>query len=118
MRDETQAVQAGPHYPKGSPKQEGKRWEMGVLGAPLCRGSPELSTQLPPGLAPAPSRHSGMLGGGLWGIYGEIGSTPPGSSPPTAHSQREGARLQVSGSGNECKQWEQSGEENTEWFSA
>lgn len=48
------------------------RWEMGVLGASLCRDSSELS----PGMHPAPHwegpRSILDAAGNLWGIYREI----------------------------------------------
>ena len=75
MEDEPRALQGGPRRPKGSPKQGGKRWEMGVLGAPLCWGLQELS----PGMHPAPRGEGPRsipalrdAAGDLWGIYGEI----------------------------------------------
>lgn len=95
MGDKPRAVQEGPHHPKGSPKQEGKRWEMGVLGAlgaPLCWGSLQLSPRMHPA-PPWEGPHSirgGLRGaaGDLGGIDGETGNVPSGSPLPPAWMAR------------------------------
>lgn len=73
-------VQGELHHPKDFPKQEGKRWEMGilrVLGTPWCQDSLELS----PGMHPAPQGISGGFRGNWKGPLWFSSTHSPGAAP-------------------------------------